>query len=68
MYQLVTNFLYDMVSYTGMLGAVDPTPGALERRLVYDTRILGNGNGGHTFTDVLSDVERRALIEYLKTL
>lgn len=68
MYQLLTNFLYDMVSYTGMLGAVDPTPGALERRLVYDTRILGNGNGGHTFTDVLSAVERRALIEYLKTL
>jgi hypothetical protein len=28
----------------------------------------GQGNGGHAFTSVLTDAERQALIEYLKTL
>lgn len=35
---------------------------------IYDTRVTGYGNGGHTYGDKLSDTERRALIEYLKTL
>ena len=39
-----------------------------ERRKVYDTTQPGRGNGGHTFGDDLSDEERRAVIEYLKTL
>ncbi|MEQ9617025.1 MAG: c-type cytochrome [Phycisphaerales bacterium] len=34
----------------------------------YNTTIPGYGNEGHTFGDELSDDERRALIEYLKTL
>lgn len=68
MYQIMTNFLYDMVSYTGILAAVDPTPNALDRRLVFDTRILGNSNSGHEFSDALTDTERKAIIEYLKTL
>lgn len=37
-------------------------------RAVYDTTQPGRGNGGHTFGDDLSDRERSALIEYLKTL
>lgn len=41
---------------------------ALERRKIYDTRQTGRGNGGHTFGDDLSAEERRAVIEYLKTL
>ncbi|MEN8720309.1 MAG: hypothetical protein ABF296_08620 [Oceanococcaceae bacterium] len=68
LFQLVTNLLASTVSYTGLVANMDPTPGAFERRLVYDTRILGNDNGGHTFSDVLSAAERRAIIEYLKTL
>ena len=40
----------------------------LEERKIYNTRMYGQGNGGHTFTSVLSDAERRALMEYLKTL
>jgi hypothetical protein len=36
--------------------------------LIYDTTLTGYGNGGHSFSDDLSDAERRALIEYLKTL
>lgn len=35
---------------------------------IYDTTQPGYGNGGHTFGDELSDRERTALLEYLKTL
>ncbi len=35
---------------------------------VYDTEKPGYGNYGHTFGDRLSDKQRKALIEYLKTL
>ena len=41
---------------------------AADARTIYDTTRHGYGNRGHTFGDVLSDAERRALIEYLKTL
>ena len=40
----------------------------LELRKVYDTTKPGRGNGGHTFGDRLSEEERLAVIEYLKTL
>jgi mono/diheme cytochrome c family protein len=39
-----------------------------EARKVFDSSRFGLGNGGHTFGDKLSDAERSALIEYLKTL
>ena len=39
-----------------------------QRRRIYDTTQPGRGNGGHTFGDRLSGDERRAVIEYLKTL
>ncbi|HEU0031392.1 MAG TPA: hypothetical protein VFQ53_12225 [Kofleriaceae bacterium] len=35
---------------------------------IYDTTLLGYGNGGHTFGDALTPAEHDALIEYLKTL
>ncbi len=35
---------------------------------VFDTTLLGYGNSGHRFGDSLSDKDRNALIEYLKTL
>ncbi len=35
---------------------------------VYNTTLKGFGNGGHTFGDKLSRKERKAVIEYLKTL
>jgi endo-cleaving rubber dioxygenase len=40
----------------------------IERRKIYNAYMYGQGNGGHTFNSVLTDAERRALIEYLKTL
>jgi mono/diheme cytochrome c family protein len=46
----------------------DPTLPLHEQRKVYDTRLPGRSNAGHTFGDSLSEDERRALIEYLKTL
>jgi hypothetical protein len=48
-------------------GKDDATDGD-EARHVYDTTRPGYGNGGHTFGDVLSERERLAVIEYLKTL
>jgi hypothetical protein len=47
-----------------------PPPGLSERerRAIYDTRLPGRGNAGHTFGDDLTDDERLAVIEYLKTL
>lgn len=41
---------------------------AHERRKIYDASQPGRGNAGHTFGDHLTDAERQALIEYLKTL
>jgi mono/diheme cytochrome c family protein len=40
----------------------------VEYRKIYDTSRIGRGNGGHTFGDKLSEAERMAVIEYLKTL
>jgi mono/diheme cytochrome c family protein len=40
-----------------------PTP-----KKTYNTTLHGYGNYGHTFGDHLSDKERKAVIEYLKTL
>ena len=40
----------------------------IENRKVYNTLLYSQGNGGHAFTSVLTDQERQAIIEYLKTL
>lgn len=40
----------------------------LEQRRVYDTTQPGRSNAGHSFGDHLTEVERRQVIEYLKTL
>jgi hypothetical protein len=47
--------------------SADASPG-IESRKVYDTSLPGRGNKGHTFGDDLSDEDRMAIIEYLKTL
>jgi mono/diheme cytochrome c family protein len=39
-----------------------------EQKLVYDTSLFSQSNGGHTFGDALTKKERRAVLEYLKTL
>lgn len=46
----------------------DPRQPAIDRRRVYDTSQPGRGNQGHSFGDSLTDSERLAIIEYMKTL
>jgi mono/diheme cytochrome c family protein len=50
------------------VGPPDPRLPAREQRKVYDTTQPGRGNGGHTFGDDLTEEQRMAVIEYLKTL
>jgi hypothetical protein len=40
----------------------------IEDRKVYNTHYYSQDNAGHEFTSVLTDQERQAIIEYLKTL
>ncbi len=39
-----------------------------ERKFIYDTQYWSQSNAGHTYGDALTDEQRRALIEYIKTL
>ena len=48
--------------------ALDPKTPGIDLRRVYDTTQPGRGNGGHIYGDKLSEEERMAVIEYLKTL
>ncbi len=66
--QLAQNVINAKGTFTGLVVIPDPAPGGLDKRLIFDTRILGNDEGGHTFTDALTDFDRKAIIEYLKTL
>ncbi|CAN5809736.1 hypothetical protein BH11MYX3_BH11MYX3_48440 [soil metagenome] len=43
-------------------------PDAMKRVLIYDTTKFGYGNQGHTYGDVFEPEQRRAVLEYLKTL
>lgn len=43
-------------------------PDVAIRRTYFDTRRFGKGNGGHDYPDQLDDDEKRAVLEYLKTL
>ena len=40
----------------------------IENRKIYNVYMYGHGNQGHEFNSVLTDNERKAIIEYLKTL
>jgi mono/diheme cytochrome c family protein len=46
----------------------ETTPEQIDERKTYNTHLYSQGNEGHAFTEVLTDDERKALIEYLKTL
>lgn len=53
---------YEALTY-GQDGASDE-----ERKYIYDTTQLAHTNTGHTFGDHLTTDERRAVLEYIKTL
>lgn len=63
---------YDTTNIGWKVTPIGPRPGirtpARERRKVYDTTQPGRGNGGHAYGDDLTDAQRYAVIEYLKTL
>lgn len=63
---------YDPVKLGWKVQILDKPPSddvpAIERRKVYDTTQPGRSNAGHPFGDDLSEEERLAVIEYLKTL
>lgn len=46
----------------------DPNLPAIDKRKIYDTTLPGRGNAGHTYGDHLTEDERKAVLEYLKTL
>jgi len=50
------------------LGLVVTVPSVKEDKFTYDTSILGYSNSGHYFSDFLTSVEKKYLLEYLKTL
>lgn len=56
----VGRWTYDPVKVGYVSGGPQPS--------VLDTSVPGNGNGGHDYGTSLSEVERRALLEHLKTL
>jgi mono/diheme cytochrome c family protein len=58
---------YDVYDYTDV-GFVSSGAAAERAGFRYDTRVRGNGNGGHTYGTDLSPSDVNALIEYLKTL
>ncbi len=66
------NLLYanGSLAWNMLSGVMAPslTNAQIEDRKIYNTRMHSQANTGHEFTDVLTDVERIALIEYLKTL
>ena len=40
---------------------------AARRSTRFDTSVPGNGNGGHVYGTTLSDADKAALVEYMKT-
>jgi hypothetical protein len=60
--------VYDDVWFTWNIAPQPVDADSLEQRKIYNTNKYSQGNGGHTFTAVLSDPERLAILEYLKTL
>ncbi|HTW70649.1 MAG TPA: cytochrome c [Acetobacteraceae bacterium] len=50
------------------VGFVSAGPDAAAAGRLFDTALPGNGNAGHLYGTGLSDTDKRALLEYLKTL
>ena len=67
--QQMLNVLYgNLIATWNIFYPPTLTPMQMEDRKIYNTNAFGQGNRGHEFNAVLTDAERRALIEYLKTL
>ena len=58
---------YDVVDF-GKVGFISTGDEAAAHGFRFDTRIRGNGNGGHVYGTDLGDGDKNALVEFLKTL
>ena len=56
--------VFDQVK-VGFVSNVPSADGMVFTR--FDTMLPGNGNGGHVYGTKLSDADKRAIVEYLKT-
>jgi mono/diheme cytochrome c family protein len=63
-----TNFDEEALGWPWLATDAPSTLPEDERTFVYDTTVWSQSNAGHPFGDHLTDEERRAVIEYLKTL
>jgi len=63
---------YDPVAlgwrHTALAQGKTGTDDMRERKKIYDTTLPGHSNAGHVFGDGLTPEERKAVLEYLKTL
>lgn len=65
---LLTNLYGNVILAWNVLFPPTLTNTDIENRKIYNSYMFGQGNGGHTFNSVLTDNERKALVEYMKTL
>jgi hypothetical protein len=54
--------------WEGLASGQAAPPLGVEAKNIYDTTQYSHSNTGHTYGDELTDAQRKALIEYLKTL
>ena len=66
--QLLAGLFSNVIAAWNILEPPDLTRTQIEERKIYNTHMFGQGNDGHAFSDVLTDHERLAILEYLKTL
>jgi mono/diheme cytochrome c family protein len=66
--QVLTGLYSNVILAWNVLFPPTITNTDIENRKIYNVYMYGQGNGGHAFTSVLTDAERNAIIEYLKTL
>jgi hypothetical protein len=65
---LLTNLYGNVILACNVLFPPTLTNTDIENRKIFNAYIFGQGNGGLTFNSVLTDAERKALIESMKTL
>lgn len=66
--QMMSTLYSNLIVTWNILFPPTLTKAQMEDRKIFNTHMHGKGNEGHEFNDVLTDHERRAIIEYLKTL
>jgi len=66
--QAITGLYSNIILAWNVLFPPTITKTDIENRKIMNVYMYGHGNGGHSFNSVLTDTERRAIIEYLKTL